>query len=159
MLSTYKHPLAGTTDTLATGSNISVDTFTATGLITGNLGITVPSPQILTSAGTITANVINASGLITGDAGITVPSPQILTSDGTITANVINTSGLITATKTTSGTNDILNMQYDTRNGIRWKKRWRRSEGKRADKQERTHPGSMRRRLKSLSDSVGQTAG
>ena len=99
-------------------------TISASGLITGNAGLTIPSGQTLTSSGTLTANVINASGLITGNAGLTIPSGQTLTSSGTLTASVINASGLITATQTTTGTNDILNMRYDTQNGIRFTQRY-----------------------------------
>jgi len=36
----------------------------------------------------------------------------------------MSVSGLITATQTTAGTNDILNMSYDTRNGIRFIQRY-----------------------------------
>jgi hypothetical protein len=95
-------------------------TMTTSGLFTGNTGITVPSPQILTSVGTLTTSVINVSGLITGNTGITIPSGQTLTSVGTLTTSVINASGLITATNATAGTTDRLNIQYDTRNGIRF---------------------------------------
>ena len=94
---------------------ITANTITASGLITGNAGITVPSGQTITSlgnisantmttSGLITANTITASGLITGNAGITVPAGQTITSLGNISANTMTTSGLITAnTITASG--------------------------------------------------------
>jgi hypothetical protein len=68
---------------------------------------------------------ISASGLITANAGLTISGAgQTLISEGTLTENIINASGLITATNATGGTNDILNMRYDTRNGIRFSQRY-----------------------------------
>ena len=101
-------------NTLVSGL-ITANTITASGLITGNAGITVPSGQTITSlgnisaytmttSGLITANTITASGLITGNAGITVPLGQTIISLGNISANTMTTSGLITAnTITASG--------------------------------------------------------
>jgi hypothetical protein len=96
----WKPTTTTTTDTangLSGTPSISVSSITASGLITGNLGLTIPASQTLTSSGTLTANIINASGLITGNLGLTIPASQTLTSSGTLTANVINASGLITA--------------------------------------------------------------
>ena len=110
--------------TLTSSGTLTASVINASGLITGNAGLTIPSGQTLTSSGTLTASVINASGLITGNAGITIPSGQTLTSSGTLTASVINASGLITRTNATTGTSDSLNIQYDTRNGIRIQQRY-----------------------------------
>ena len=110
-------------------------TMSTSGLITGNAGLTIPSGQTLTSSGTLTANIINASGLITGNAGLTIPSGQTLTSSGTLTANIINASGTLTAniinasgpitvTNTAVVTSNILTMQYNIQNGIRFSQRY-----------------------------------
>ena len=99
-------------NTLVSGL-ITANTITASGLITGNAGITVPSGQTITSlgnisaytmttSGLITANTITASGLITGNAGITVPLGQTIISLGNISANTMTTSGLITASTITA---------------------------------------------------------
>ena len=151
--SSWKPTTAGTADTangLSAGTSISITSITASGLITGNAGLTISGAgQSLISEGTITARIINASGLITGNAGLTIPAGQTLTSLGTLTATtiiaselitanagltiasaqtltsgVINASGLITATQTTTGTNDILNMRYNSTNGIRFQQRY-----------------------------------
>ena len=94
---------------------ITANTITASGLITGNAGITVPFGKTITSSGNIyantmtttgliTANTITTSGLITGNAGIKVPFGQTITSLGNIYANTMTTTGLITAnTITASG--------------------------------------------------------
>ena len=151
--SSWKPTTSGTADTangLSAGTSISITSITASGLITANAGLTISGAgQSLISEGTITARIINASGLITGNAGLTIPAGQTLTSSGTLTATtiiaselitanagltiasaqtltsgVINASGLITATQTTTGTNDILNMRYNSTNGIRFTQRY-----------------------------------
>jgi hypothetical protein len=88
---------------------------------TGNVGI---GTQTSLTNKLQVQGTMSASGLITGNAGITVPSGQTLTSAGTLTTSVINASGLITATNATVGTTDRLNIQYDTRNGIRIQQRY-----------------------------------
>ncbi len=142
----WKPTTSGTADTpngLIVGTSISTNTITSSGLITANVGLTISGPgQSLISEGTITANVINTSGLITANGGITAPigttttirgtlltntiiASELITantgltkaSGQTLTTNLIDTSGVITATQTTAGTNDILNMRYNTRNG------------------------------------------
>ena len=136
--------------TLTSSGTLTASVINASGLITANAGLTISGvAQSLISEGTITARIINASGLITGNAGLTIPLGQTLTSSGTliattiianelITANagltiassqtltsgVINASGLITATQTTTGTNDVLNMRYNSTNGIRFTQRY-----------------------------------
>jgi len=92
---------------------ITANTITASGLITGNAGITVPFGKTITSfgniyantmttTGLITANTITTSGLITGNAGIKVPFGQTITSLGNIYANTMTTTGLITANNITA---------------------------------------------------------
>ena len=91
----------------------TANTITASGLITANAGVTVPSGQTLTTAGGHTANTITASGLITANAGVTVNT-------GSLTCANDTSSKTYTATNTTSGTNDIVTMRYDTTNGLRF---------------------------------------
>ena len=92
---------------------ITANNITASGLITGNAGITVPFGKTITSfgniyantmttTGLITANTITTSGLITGNAGIKVPFGQTITSLGNIYANTMTTTGLITANNITA---------------------------------------------------------
>ena len=151
--SSWKPTTAGTADTangLSSGTSISITGITTSGLITANAGLTVSGVgQSLISEGTITANIINASGLITANGGISAPvgttttirgtlltntilASELITANGgitiasgqTLTSGVINTSGLITATQTTAGTNDMLNMRYNSTNGIRFTQRY-----------------------------------
>jgi hypothetical protein len=92
---------------------ITANNITASGLITGNAGITVPFGKTITSfgniyantmttTGLITANTITTSGLIIGNAGIKVPFGQTITSLGNIYANTMTTTGLITANNITA---------------------------------------------------------
>jgi hypothetical protein len=91
----------------------TANTITASGLITANAGVTVPSGQTLTTAGGHTANTITASGLITANAGVTVNTGSLTCANDTF-------SKTYTATNTTSGTNDIVTMRYDSTNGLRF---------------------------------------
>jgi hypothetical protein len=88
----------------------------------GNVGIgTIPITgtnrlQIqgaVSISGLTTANTITASGLITANSGITVNTGSLTCANDTL-------SKTYTATNTTSGTNDILTMRYDTTNGLRF---------------------------------------
>jgi hypothetical protein len=98
---------------MTTTGLITANTITASGLITGNAGITVPAGQTLTSSGTITANVINASGLITGNAGISVPVGQSLTSLGTIApSSGSGSNGIIWPGNPGGGTGDLAYIKY-----------------------------------------------
>ena len=99
--------------TLTTAGGHTANTITASGLITANAGVTVPSGQTLTTAGGHTANTITASGLITANAGVTVNT-------GSLTCANDTSSKTYTATNTTSGTNDIVTMRYDSTNGLRF---------------------------------------
>jgi hypothetical protein len=95
---------------------ITTNTILAIGLIYANAGISIPTGQSLTLSGTasISAITMTASGLISANGGITTGTTSSL-----ITAN----NGIIVNTATT-GTNDVLNMRYDTRNGIRFTQRY-----------------------------------
>ena len=82
---------------------------TASGLITANLGLTIPAGNALTAnggltvVGTSTQGAITASGLITANLGLTIPAGNALTANGgltvvgTSTQAAITASGLITA--------------------------------------------------------------
>jgi hypothetical protein len=70
--------------------------------------------NVLTSGTSISTNTITSSGLITVNTGITT---------GTTSSLITVNNGILVNT-TTTGTNDILNMRYDTWNRIRFSQRY-----------------------------------
>jgi hypothetical protein len=91
-------------------------TLSASGLITGNLGLTVATGQTLNVGTTGTTSPLNAYGLITGTNGLTISSGvtslQAVTAAGLITGN----SGLTISTGTTtlSGTVNLSALTVST---------------------------------------------
>jgi len=82
---------------VASGDDVSFGTVDATGLITANGGLTVPSGQTATVAGTV-----DATGLITANGGLTVPSGQTATVAGTL-----DVTGSATVPAATASTNPV----------------------------------------------------
>ena len=112
---------------LFTPGTASGTTLTASGLITANGGVTIPTGQTLavvgtqTSTGLITANggvsgtTLTASGLITGNAGLTLTLGQTLkanTIDTTATSSSMTIGGTIATTNDISlGTNCLIKLK------------------------------------------------
>jgi hypothetical protein len=117
-----------TTGIVSFASNDAGYAFTTEDL-RGASGATITSTQLSALMNTTDHFTLNGTKI---DFKTTYKIPTAVLADtanglsGTpsISVSSITASGLITATQTTAGTNDILNMRYDARNGIRFTQRY-----------------------------------